>query len=569
MRARCAAAREIGIIEREVSERLARKFEESLIEDLIIRDKAGKLSPLALNGGQRLLLEAAQRQRDAGRPVRVVLLKARQFGGSTLAQALMYVDAYFRPERESWVVAHNLASARALGGISRRFHKNMAEWESRKARSDNKGELAFDNGSRLCVGTANDLRAGRGFTVHNLHASEVAYWGNAPETMLSLLQAVPDHEDTMVIVESTANGAQGWFHDLWRGAKAGRNGFEPVFVGWNMIDEYSVPFRDNERREGFAPTLSEEERELAMARGLTFEQLNWRRMCVSDKCGGREDVFRQEYPLFDQEAFLTSGRPVFAAAGLDRQYAEAEAPAERGEVADGQIRPASGGRLKVWRRPEQGEMYVIGVDVSEGIEVLAGRDRFDNSCVQVLRREGLEQVACWAGKIDPDALADVVMFLGEYYNNAFTGVEANNHGLTTLTALKGRYQYLYRREIFDERSRRRTEKLGWLTTVRTRPLMIDCLARAIREGELVVRDEETLSELLTFSYDKNGRACAQEGCRDDRVFALAVALQMYEFGPVSGPAAAGVATPLEERLDVLRSLREGKRGASRDGWNVV
>jgi len=226
------------------------------------------------------------------------------------------------------------------------------------------------------------------------------------------------------------------------------------------------------------------------------------------------------------------------------------------------------GRLKVWADPEPGAAYVIGADVAEGIELSAGTGERDNSCVQVLHRGRLEQAACWTGKIDPDVLADIIAFLAERYNGAFVGVEANNHGLTTITALKGRCPRMYRRERFDERSRIRTRKLGWLTTSRTRPMMIYTLASAIRDGEIAINEAATVAELMTFVYDRNGHMNAQEGCHDDRVFALAVALQMHQQAPPLAEEEER-AHPAAERLECLRTLRDGGKGASRDGWNVV
>lgn len=289
----------------------ARTWDERLLEQLTIRDKEARLQPLRLNAGQRLMLEAMRRQRAAGAPVRIVLLKARQFGGSTLAQACLFCDAAHSPRREAWIVAHNLNSARALFGMARRFYAHYPATARLKPARCNAGELLLPNQSRIAASTAETAPGGRGFTLHALHASEIAWWRRAEQSMLSLMQAVPDHPDTCVIAESTANGMGGYFHDLWRAARAGQNGFEPVFVGWNLVEEYSLPFADDAARRRFQDSLTPEEDALRGDAGLALEQLHWRRACIRDKCGGSEDAFRQEYPLHDQEAFLTSGRPVF------------------------------------------------------------------------------------------------------------------------------------------------------------------------------------------------------------------------------------------------------------------
>lgn len=566
-----------------------------LIEELTIRNKAAQLQQMRLNRGQRMLLNTVNAQRAAGRPVRVVLLKARQFGGSTLTQALLFLDSLLCSGRESWIVAHNLESSRALFSMTRRFFENWPCDPPLHSITAARDEIVLDNKSRIFASTAGNVRAGRGFTLHALHASEAAYWPDAEAAMLSLLQAVPDAPDTTVIVESTANGMGGWFHDLWRAARAGANNFAPVFVGWQHVEEYALPFSSADERREFETSMDQEEIEIMRAHALTPEQMRWRRACIRDKCGGDPDAFRQEYPSHDREAFLTSGRPVFAAPALDAMYAAAADPAFRGEADTASFRqyvlsvkkqpetikkrpvefmlPVRSGRLKIWDMPEPGARYVMGVDVSEGIEPAGGAREADNSCIQILRcpgphETGIRQAACWSGKIDPDALADAAWLLAVCYNNAFTAVEANNHGLTTITSLKRDYPHLYQREVFDERGRRRTKKLGWLTTAATRPLMLDALARAIRERSLTIRDHETLAECMTFVYDKNGRMAAREGSFDDRVIALAIALQMHECSPHFEPPDKEV-QPTEQRLDFLREIRSAKKGSARDGWNVV
>jgi hypothetical protein len=546
-----------------------------------------------MNHGQRMLLHAINEQRDAGRPVRVVLLKARQFGGSTLTQALLFLDSLLCSGRESWIVAHNLESSRALFSMARRLFDNLPCDPPLRALTATRDELVLDNKSRIFASTAGNVRTGRGFTLHALHASEVAYWPDAEAAMLSLLQTVPDEPGTTVIIESTANGMGGWFHDLWRAARAGANNFAPVFVGWQHVAEYALPFGNEDERREFEASMDDEETGIMRAHGLSPEQMQWRRACIRDKCGGGGDAFRQEYPAHDREAFLTSGRPVFAAPALDALYAGAEDPGFRGEADAASFRasrksgemppekrtdefllPMRNGRLKIWKPPEHGAKYVIGVDVSEGIEPDRGAREADNSCIQIVRRSGanetsLVQAACWSGKIDPDALADVVWLLAVYYNNAFVGVEANNHGLTTLTSLKRDYPHLYQREVFGERGRRRTQKLGWLTTAATRPLMLDALARAIREQSLDIRDHETLAECMTFVYDKNGRMGAREGSFDDRVIALAIALQMHALGPACESTQMKNPEPTGQRLEFLKNVRNIKKGESKDGWTVV
>ncbi|ELT92267.1 hypothetical protein CAPTEDRAFT_111675 [Capitella teleta] len=117
--------------------------------------------------------------------------------------------------------------------------------------------------------------------------------------------------------------------------------------------------------------------------------------------------------------------------------------------------------------------------------------------------------------------------LGRYYHNALIGVERNNHGLTTLTKLKDlKYPNLYMETTVDQRSQKRTKRLGWQTTIKSKPLMIDHLAALLRDGESGICNRDTVAECQTYVIEDNGATNAQEGCFDDRVISYAIAQQM-------------------------------------------
>ena len=140
---------------------------------------------------------------------------------------------------------------------------------------------------------------GRGSTIHNLHISEFAFWsGNKWETFNGIMQAVPNTPDSMVIVESTANGFDE-FQELWQKASTERmilNQF--LFIPWFELPEY--------RMKGEIE-LTEQEQALKDKFNLDNEQLIWRRWCIKNNCGGDLNKFRQEYPSTAEEAFITTG----------------------------------------------------------------------------------------------------------------------------------------------------------------------------------------------------------------------------------------------------------------------
>jgi hypothetical protein len=153
------------------------------------------------------------------------------------------------------------------------------------------------------VATAGGDGIARGETVTHVHLSEVAFWptATAADNLNALLQAIPNTRDTEVYVESTANGMNGVFYDLWMGAVNGTNGFIAFFSPWFDSPEYREPVPEKFER-------TYEEQELADLYGLDNEQLMFRRQKIAQN--GRE-AFQQEYPSNADEAFIASGRPVF------------------------------------------------------------------------------------------------------------------------------------------------------------------------------------------------------------------------------------------------------------------
>ena len=244
------------------------------------------------------------------------------------------------------------------------------------------------------------------------------------------------------------------------------------------------------------------------AHRLTPGQVKWLRLRSREL----REMFAQEYPINDIEAFITSGRPVFDNGKLS-ELLVLLADVKPVETLDSKS-------LTIWKKPHRGRTYVAGADTSEGVS--GG----DYSCMVVLDRERCEEVATLYGLFPPPVFARKCAELALRYNNALLGVERNNHGHTVLNILKSRsgYNNLYHHREYNSTTRSR--KLGWDTNLRTKPIMIDELAQAISEGSLAINDPEFVRECLTYVYNDNGGTGAQNGCHDDRVIAMAIALQM-------------------------------------------
>jgi hypothetical protein len=482
-------------------------FDSILPFSLQIRERSGNLTFLRPN--------AAQQQYARLRTNRNIILKARQLGMTTYIAARFFLSTILRPGTVTLQVAHSLESAQQIFRIVHRFVEHLHPDELRRIRlvRANVRELAFAGvDSRYIVDTAGNENAGRGLTIHNLHASEVALWPGQPqETMAALLAAVAP--GGAVDIESTPNGAGGYFHSEWMRAKAG-GGFTPHFFPWWLELAYRLPLTPGESLEPF----SEEETLLIAKEGLTPEQIKYRRY-LARTFGG---LAPQEFSETDTECFLVSGRPVFDVHAIDvrlRQVALLP-PCEI----------THNGAKCIWLEPQPGRSYVIGADVAEG-----GAEG-DYSAAVVLDLETGLQCAELMARWPLSRFAQELARLGEHYNGALIAVERNNHGHAVLYALQ--HEFNYSRLYQHVESAAGTGKLGWPMNARTKPQAIGALEQMLRDAPATFASRRMLEQCRSFAYGDDCSMAALPGTHDDLVIAAAIALAVREQG--GGLRLAGV-----------------------------
>lgn len=506
---------------------------------LKIRDKKGAIVPLRLNAPQEKLYGKVKDLRGQKIPVRVLVLKARQMGFSTVIEGVLFWAAVTVKNVVSLVVAHKEDATNNLFTMSKRFYDNLPQELKPMRKASNARELLFAAptnapegtaglDSSITVATAGGHGVGRSFTLKNAHLSEFAFWpGDKGETLNGIMQAVPDEADTMVFIESTANGFD-QFKDLWDEAVAAwergeRDGWCPVFAAWWELSEYrrDVP-------PGFAPT--EEEQKLKDAYHLDDEQLAWRRWCIKVNCSGDVKLFRQEYPSSPDEAFISSGSCIFDQEEivLWRECLRVREGGARGRFGydyDGlritNIRWEGDpkGEILLLERPEQGRPYVVGGDTAGD----SGGVWSDYFVGQVLDNITGKQVAVLHGKYDEDVYARQMYCLGIYYERALLGVETNysTHPVKELDRLG--YPKLYVREVEDTYTGAVKKSYGFDTNTATRPTIIAELVAVARDNLALIQDYDTLGEMLSFAKNGKGKPEALPGKHDDLVMALAIA----------------------------------------------
>lgn len=542
---------------------------------LKIRNKEGKLVPFKWNPMQekseRLIYE---HQVSKGKPVRVIWLKARQHGISTYCEGKIFKKTATNPFRNALIIAHEDKATQNLFAMSKLFYESLPPLLRPMKKYSNESALVFENPtnndeekyrnpglrSKITVATAKNVDTGRSAMIQSLHASEVAFWDNPETLMLGILQCVPDLPNTEVYIESTANGVGGYFYDLWHKAVRGENDYLPIFLAWFENPEYSTPFESEKAKKAFMKTLDDEEKALYREFKLTPEQLHWRRRCIANKCNGSIEQFHQEYPSTPEEAFIASGRPKFNQQSLKKYREKQEKPIMKGylEIKDKQLKfiEDSSGYINIWKMPQPNKFYVIGADVSEGLAT------GDYSCAVVLD-EDFDLVASWYGHIDPDLFGDELVKLGMFYNEAYLGIESNNHGLTTIkSVLRKEYWNIYYQKSYDKIDEKITKKIGWNTNRRTKPIMINTLAEYIREMWLGIKWDTLISECFTYIIEEDGSTNAQAGAHDDTVMATAIALQLLlegrgeDYTPEIPRDEQKILSPLEDSEEVYEEYAE-------------
>ena len=465
--------------------------------NLHIRDRSGNLKLLEPN--------AAQQQYARTRTRRNIILKARQLGMTTYIAARFFLDTISRPGTVTLQVAHTLESAQQIFRIVHRFVEHLHPDDLRRIRivRSSMRELAFDGlDSRYIVDTAGNENAGRGLTIRNLHASEVALWpGNPQETMAALLAAVvPGGE---VDIESTPHGAGGFFHSEWLRAQAA-GGYTPHFFPWWLEPAYQSPLIPGESLEPF----SEEEQQLIARHQLPPEQIKYRRY-LKHTFG---PMAPQEFAETDADCFLVSGRPVFDVVAVDARLRQLAAP----------LRVSQNGAEQIWLEPQRGRGYVIGADVAEG-----GAEG-DFSAAVVLDLDTGLQCAELMARWPIARFAQELAQLGTRYNGALIAVERNNHGHAVLYALQHEHNYAHLYRHADESGS--AGKLGWSMNARTKPQAIGALGLMLRDAPATFASRRLLEQCRSFAYGDDCEMAALPGTHDDLVIAAAIAITVREQG---------------------------------------
>lgn len=504
-----------------------------IYNNLRIINKEGSLVRLCPNEGQILLHNSFQEQRVRGFPVRVILLKPRRVGWSTWCEAEGFYEVYHRKNWNALAVAHDSDATSNIFRMTQIFHAEMPN--PLAADNTNRREIIFSRPHRssFLSQTAGKIGLGRSFLSHYLHCSEVAFWEQAKRQFAGLAQIVPDKANTVVVLESTANGVGGAFYDMfWEANERFKDtgdyrGYIAVFFPWYRFSEYSItPGKDFR--------ISSQEESLSAEFGLTPGQIYWRRLKL-EELSGDEGLFKQEYPATATEAFQASGNPVFTQSMIGfqnkRLFKDPRYCILRGSGGGGDVLDVDR-RFDCWvigRGPIEGHSYALGIDTMEGrlSDVQDPKSRLDCDGMAMMDRNDGEIVAIYHGRTEQSQLGEQALWGARWYNEAWIAPEIPA-GMVLLKVLKDAgYSNIFNRQVHDDRiDVVDSEMLGWRTTLLTRSWLVNDLLKVLREQSLLLGFSEIINEMRTFIRDKTGKPIHMQGKHDDLLFAVMIALQV-------------------------------------------
>ncbi len=513
---------------------------------------SGRNVKLHLNAPQRRVLAELERQRRSGDGIRLILLKARQWGGSTLILMYMaWIQIVLRKNWNSLICGHKRNTSSAIKGMYSRLlryypKEYLDEGRPLRFRSfegSRQTQVIEPRDCLVIMGSAYSEDAVRGFDVAMAHLSEVGFWPQSPhhdpfDIIRSVDGTILLGQLSMIVLESTANGVGNFFHNEWLSAIGHVSDKQPVFVPWYEIEIYRKPVIDPL---ALWQSLDDYERDLWFEHGCTLEMIHWYHS--KRKAYSSHHLMMAEFPTTALEAFANSGNCVFDLSSLDAMRCDCRPPIFTGNIVSNPpdslhniMTYADGTKcLKIWARPVKSQFksrYVVAVDIG-------GRtDKADFSVITVLdRKEDRDQkpevVAQWRGHIDHDQLAWKAAQLATYYDNALLAFESNSLDRDKGESKSPGGMLEFIMHHYSNVYLRSTRRPGFHTNSDSKSRLVALLIAWIRDRLYIEHDHEAIDEYSWYELKKNGRYGAVDGKHDDIVMSRGIALLVANENPLT------------------------------------
>jgi len=506
---------------------------------LYIISKTKGLCLLEPNIGQLLLYNSIMEQRKRGLPIRILLLKPRQVGWSTFIAAWIYAQIFRNPYKHGLVISLDNDKTYQIFRMIQIFDDYLPDWLKKPKQASNRYEILYErpHESQFTTQTQGSKKGLRGGMTHYLHCSEVAFWDDTNKTLGEVFQWVPETDpNSAIFLETTANGIGEPFEQRYSKAVAKRRknpddytGYQPVFFPWYLFPEYTFPLQPGQI---IKPEDSAEK--YLIDHKCTPGQLLWRRLKI-ESFDGDVSFFKQEYPATSKEAFQATGRNVFPPATIERLEKLTRKPLGFYKFIKegGFIKPVKTDcpeeAWEIWHMPQPDHEYVIGCDTMEGQLSDPDNEKSDPDWhgVVVFDKMTFETVAHYHGRCNQLDLGRQVEMAGHFYRQAMIAPEMPN-GLGVITYLQQvEYPNLFHRDTNEEsEDNKESNLIGWKTTTKTRPAMVDLMRDILKDNEITIYSALIVEEMKTFVRNKQGKPEHMRGKHDDLLFGLMIALQV-------------------------------------------
>lgn len=425
----------------------------------------------------------------------VIVLKARQLGLSWLVIGYALWLMLFKPVATVLIFSKRDDEAVYLLGKERLrgIYARLPAWmQARAVLQDNDHEFLLSNGS---VARAFPTTGGDSYTASLVIVDEADLVPDLGRMMRAVKPTIDAGGQMVLLSRSDKSKPNSEFKKIYRGAKAGINGWKHVFLPWQVRP------------------------------GRTAEWYAAQKADIVQRTGALDDLHEQ-YPATDAEALAprTLDKRI-APAWLEQCYVE-QAPIELPEA------PAIPG-LVIFQAPEPGRAYVLGADPAEG------NPTSDDSSIDVQDVLTGEEVATLRGKFQPSALGNYAHQIGSYYNGAAVMVERNNHGHAVLLWLLT-HSGLPVLKGYDGRE-------GWLSNQLGKTLLYDACADAFRDQSTTVHSFEVFAQLSSID---GSTLRAPEGELDDLADAYALANVGRQYAAAAGLDGGEQIVVYDERVEI-------------------
>lgn len=463
-----------------------------------------------------------------------IVSKYRQAGVSTVTAAWVSKRLVFAKKNQPekiLIIANKLDTAVEMANKVRSFTEQWPAWVGIQFSQEKNSQRHFkltNNCEVKAVATSKD--ALRGYTPTILIFDEAAYIEADSDFWAACMASLST--GGKVIVVSTPNGYDQIYYEIYDQALRGNNDFKISEMYWYKDPRYTkdlylvktkdlVHFllnRNDYDEKEVILDLSDEDPYSRDYKKLTeyFEQ--GYKPC-SSWFEGMVKKLKYDRRKISQELecdFLGSGDNVFSSDILQN--------ISKNMVKEPEAK-LMGGSLWIFKEPENGHKYVMGVDVSRG-------DSEDFSCIEIIDFDTREQVLEYVAKVPPDVIAEVAHKWGTMYN-AYCVIDITG-GMGVSTARKMQemnYEpglYIDNIESKDKWKwdPKMNEKIPGINFNSKRVQIIASFEEYVRYG-FKVYSKRLFNEMNTFIY-KNGRPDHQKGHHDDCIMAISIATYVAE-----------------------------------------